>query len=71
MTKRVLFVCLGNICRSPAGEAVNYLDERWPRNVPDPYCGEVEGFSEVLDILEEGCPLIPQTLAGESCEYFS
>ncbi|MCG8649783.1 MAG: protein tyrosine phosphatase, partial [Pirellulales bacterium] len=22
MTKRVLFVCMGNICRSPAGEAV-------------------------------------------------
>ncbi|NNE00946.1 MAG: low molecular weight phosphotyrosine protein phosphatase, partial [Pirellulaceae bacterium] len=22
MTKHVLFVCMGNICRSPAGEAV-------------------------------------------------
>ncbi|MGC6551388.1 MAG: low molecular weight phosphotyrosine protein phosphatase, partial [Rubripirellula sp.] len=22
MSKRVLFVCMGNICRSPAGEAV-------------------------------------------------
>ena len=22
MTKKVLFVCMGNICRSPAGEAV-------------------------------------------------
>jgi protein-tyrosine phosphatase len=152
--KRVLFVCMGNICRSPAGEAVmnrfaeefdvavevdsagthdyhvgkpadprmrsaaeargydlisrarqvtkrdldedvfdlvlamdhanhrellalagrpanhirifsDYLDESWPREVPDPYYGEQEGFDTVLDMLEEGCPIILQTLAGE------
>jgi protein-tyrosine phosphatase len=154
MTKRVLFVCMGNICRSPAGEAVmkrfaeefgvdvdvesagthdyhvgekpdarmlaaseargyelhsrgrhvkpedlqagvydlvlamdqqnyndlqtlanapndhirifsDYLDDNWPNDVPDPYYGEEEGFDEVLDMLEEGCPLILQTLMGE------
>ncbi|TWU43276.1 Low molecular weight protein-tyrosine-phosphatase YfkJ [Novipirellula aureliae] len=154
MTKRVLFVCMGNICRSPAGEAVmrrfaqeygadvvvesagthgyhvgkrpdprmraaaeargyemfsharqvqpkdlepgaydlvlamdtenhtylhslakgtkshirmfgDYLDDRWPKDVPDPYYGEEEGFTEVLDMLEEGCPVILQTLVGE------
>lgn len=154
MTKRVLFVCMGNICRSPAGEAVmqrfaeefrvdvdvdsagthgyhigepsdsrmqlaaeargyelksrgrqvsagdldrsrfdlvlamdaenyrvlqemsegdnshirmfsDYLDEDWPTDVPDPYYGEEEGFDEVLDMLEAGCPLILQTLMGE------
>lgn len=154
MTKKVLFVCMGNICRSPAGEAVmqrfaeefgvdvdvdsagthdyhigkpadqrmqtaaeargyeltsrgrqvtaadldpsrydlvlamdtanhaallqmaggvkthirmfsDYLDEHWPRDVPDPYYGEQESFSEVLDMLEEGCPVILQTLMGE------
>ncbi len=154
MTKRVLFVCMGNICRSPAGEAVmarfaeefrvdvdvdsagthgyhvgepadkrmqaaaelrgyeltsrgrqvtvedldpdrfdlvlamdtenydalqalaggpnthirmfsDYLDDNWPIDVPDPYYGEEDGFDQVLDMLEEGCPIILQTLMGE------
>ena len=153
MTKKVLFVCMGNICRSPAGEAVmrrfaeefgvdvdvdsagthgyhvgepadarmtaaaeargyeltsrgrkvtkedlegrfelvlamdsenhailqelagglkthirmfsDYLDENWPHDVPDPYYGEDDGFDQVLDMLEEGCPVILQTLMGE------
>jgi protein-tyrosine phosphatase len=154
MTKKVLFVCMGNICRSPAGEAVmlrfaeefgvdvdvesagthdyhvgessdqrmieaaeargyeltskgrqvsqadldpscfdlvlamdrknhaillemangpkshirlfgDYLDDEWPNDVPDPYYGEQDGFGEVLDMLEEGCPIILQTLVGE------
>ncbi len=154
MAKRVLFVCMGNICRSPAGEAVmrrfaeefrvpvevesagthgyhigerpdqrmrtaaesrgyelrstarqvtredlqkdrydlvlamdaenhamlqqlaggvtthvrmfsDYLDEDWPKDVPDPYYGEAEGFDKVLDMLEAGCPVILQTLSGE------
>ena len=154
MTKRILFVCMGNICRSPAAEAVmkrfaeefdvdlevdsagthgyhvgeradarmlkaaetrgyeltsrarqvtqkdlaegnfdlvlamdnanyqalvqlagkpsshirifsDYLDDNWPNDVPDPYYGGEDGFSEVLDMLEEGCPVILQTLAGE------
>ncbi|MEM6472933.1 MAG: low molecular weight protein-tyrosine-phosphatase [Planctomycetota bacterium] len=153
--KRILFVCMGNICRSPAGEAVmsrfaeefdvdvevdsagthgyhvgepadarmraaaetrgydltsrgrqvtkedladgkfdlvlamdqenyagltklagrptqhirlfsDYLDDNWPTDVPDPYYGGDDGFDEVLDMLEEGCPVILQTLAGES-----
>ena len=154
MTKRVLFVCMGNICRSPAGEAVmqrfaeefrvdveidsagthdyhigepadkrmqaaaeargyeltsrgrqvtiedlrpnrfdlvlamdadnyrilqhmaegpnqhirvfsDYLDDNWPHDVPDPYYGDEEGFDQVLDMLEAGCPVILQTLMGE------
>ncbi|KAA1258508.1 Low molecular weight protein-tyrosine-phosphatase YfkJ [Rubripirellula obstinata] len=154
MIKRVLFVCMGNICRSPAGEAVmkrfaeefdvdvdvdsagthgyhvgdpadarmleaaeqrgyelkslgrkvtaadlnpekfdlvlamdaenhailidlaggpkthirmfsDYLDDQWPHDVPDPYYGEADGFEKVLDMLEEGCPIILQTLMGE------
>lgn len=153
MMKKVLFVCMGNICRSPAGESVmqrfaeefgvdvdvdsagthdyhigkradarmreaaeargyelesrgrqvtvedldpsnfdlvlamdsqnhailqqmaggikphirmfsDYLDdEQWPTDVPDPYYEE-DKFDEVLDMLEEGCPLILQTLGG-------
>ena len=43
----------------------DYLDDNWPNDVPDPYYGEQEGFDEVLDMLEEGCPLILQTLMGE------
>ena len=154
MTKKILFVCMGNICRSPAGEAVmqrfaeefrvdveiqsagthgyhvgegadarmlaaaeargyelngrarkitpqdhdparfdlvlamdtenqailletagglmphirmfsDYLDENWPTDVPDPYYGEEDGFDQVLDMLEEGCPVILQPLMGE------
>ena len=44
----------------------DYLDDTWPNDVPDPYYGEEDGFTEVLDMLEEGCPLILQTLVGES-----
>lgn len=154
MIKKVLFVCMGNICRSPAGEAVmrrfaeefrvpvevdsagthgyhigepadqrmrvaaeargyelsgvarqvspqdlqsnsydlvlamdadnhailqqmgggvkthvrmfsDYLDDAWPKDVPDPYYGDDEGFDQVLDMLEAGCPVILQTLMGE------
>ena len=43
----------------------DYLDDNWPNDVPDPYYGGAEGFDKVLDMLEEGCPLILQTLAGE------
>ena len=43
----------------------DYLDDTWPKDVPDPYYGDEDGFSTVLDMLEEGCPVILQTLAGE------
>ena len=42
----------------------DYLDDNWPVDVPDPYYGEDEGFDRVLDMLEEGCPVILQTLGG-------
>ncbi len=44
----------------------DYLDDNWPNDVPDPYYGGDEGFDEVLDMLEEGCPLILQTMMGEN-----
>ena len=43
----------------------DYLGEDWPKDVPDPYYGDDEGFDRVLDMLEAGCPLILQTLIGE------
>ena len=43
----------------------DYLDDQWPLDVPDPYYGEADGFEQVLDMLEEGCPIILQTLTGE------
>lgn len=43
----------------------DYLDDNWPSDVPDPYFGEQDGFDEVLDMLEAGCPVILQTLMGE------
>lgn len=36
----------------------DYLDENWPRDVPDPYYGGDEGFAKVLDMLEAACPKI-------------
>ena len=43
----------------------DYLDDNWPHDVPDPYYGDEEGFDQVLDMLEAGCPVILQTLMGE------
>jgi protein-tyrosine phosphatase len=36
----------------------DYLDETWPRDVPDPYYGGEAGFENVLDMLEAACPKI-------------
>ena len=37
----------------------DYLDDKWPREVPDPYYGGDAGFEQVLDMLEAGCgPLL-------------
>ncbi len=36
----------------------DYLDETWPRDVPDPYHGGESGFEYVLDMLETACPKI-------------
>lgn len=43
----------------------DYLDgQDYPADVPDPYYGEADGFDFVLDMLEEGCPIILQSLVG-------
>jgi len=52
MTTRILFVCLGNICRSPAAEGVlrALVPEARTDHVPDPYySGDFDG---VLDLIE-------------------
>lgn len=36
----------------------DFLDESWPREVPDPYYGGDEGFGMVLDMLAAACPMI-------------
>lgn len=33
-----------------------FLDDDWPRDVPDPYYGGDDGFEEVLNMLEAACP---------------
>ena len=43
----------------------DYLDESWPRDVPDPYYGESHGFEYVLDMLEAGCPKILDEILGQ------
>lgn len=40
----------------------DYLDETWPREVPDPYHGENDGFRTVLEMLETACPRILEEL---------
>ena len=40
----------------------DFLDDRWPRDVPDPYYGGEDGFERVLDMLEAACPQIIEEL---------
>ncbi len=40
----------------------DFLDDSWPRDVPDPYYGGDDGFEYVLDMLEAGCPQILKSL---------
>jgi protein-tyrosine phosphatase len=55
---------LANIQRLSNGKTANvkllsdFLDQSWPRDVPDPYYGEENGFEYVLDMLETACPAI-------------
>lgn len=43
-----------------------FLDDRWPTDVPDPYYGEDDGFQYVLEMLEAGCPrLLKQLIDNE------
>ncbi len=42
----------------------DYLDDRWPVDVPDPYYGGAEGFETVLDMIEAACPKILDSLLG-------
>ncbi len=42
----------------------DYLDDSWPRDVPDPYYGGSEGFEEVLDMLQAACPRLLDELQG-------
>lgn len=90
--KKILFVCLGNICRSSSAEGVmKHLVEEAGRadeflidsagilsyhqgelpdsrmrahadHVPDPYYGGSEGFEYVLDILEDACAGLLQSI---------
>ncbi len=36
----------------------DFLDDKWPVDVPDPYTGGPEGFEFVLDMVEAACPKI-------------
>lgn len=42
-----------------------FLSDREPRDVPDPYYGGEAGFDRVIDLLERGCPRIVDHLVGE------
>ena len=55
---------LANIQRLAKGKTPHvrllsdFLDSTWPRDVPDPYYGDEDGFEYVLDMLEVACPAI-------------
>ena len=36
----------------------DFLEDEWPVDVPDPYYGGVDGFEEVVDMIEAACPRI-------------
>ncbi|MFO1064628.1 MAG: low molecular weight protein-tyrosine-phosphatase [Pirellulales bacterium] len=42
----------------------DYLDDSWPREVPDPYYGESDGFRYVLEMLEAAAPRILDDLTA-------
>ncbi len=42
----------------------DYLDDSWPKEVPDPYYGGDEGFEQVLDMLMAACPRIIDELSS-------
>ena len=41
-------------------------DRNWPEEVPDPYYGGADGFEQVLDMLEAGCPNVLFQLTNET-----
>lgn len=43
----------------------DFLDNSWPRDVPDPYYGGPEGFETVLNMLEAACPRILKELQAK------
>ena len=51
----------------------DFLDDRWPRDVPDPYLGGEDQFEFVLDMLQAAMPelfrrVFPETLSGSTSE---
>lgn len=44
----------------------DYLDESWPKDVPDPYYGGDEGFEKVLEMLEAACPKILSSICAST-----
>jgi protein-tyrosine phosphatase len=44
----------------------DFLDDDWPRDVPDPYRGPEQGFEYVLDMLEKACPAILDSMINPS-----
>ena len=43
----------------------DFLDDEWPRDVPDPYYGGAAGFETVLDMIEAACPEILQEVSRD------
>ncbi|MCA9174995.1 MAG: low molecular weight phosphotyrosine protein phosphatase [Planctomycetales bacterium] len=42
----------------------DFLDDKWPVDVPDPYYGGADGFEFVLDMIEAACPAILERLGA-------
>lgn len=46
----------------------DFLDDQWPRDVPDPYLGDEAGFEYVLNMLEAASPRIIEYLQARAME---
>ena len=43
----------------------DFLPDGQPVDIPDPYYGGAQGFEEVLDLMEAGCPVILDHLLSQ------
>ncbi len=46
----------------------DFLDDGWPRDVPDPYYGGAQGFEDVLDMIEAACPSILEEMLDAAAD---
>ena len=59
---KVLAIAPNETDRQKVKKFTDYCMEHTHQEVPDPYYGAHDGFEEVLDLLEDGCKHLLETL---------